>query len=425
MRLKVILPTGMVIVAVVLAYLAFAWNETRVEANPTLAIRGVAADATNDNGQRKLARASDGTIYLAYSAPENGVEQAHIAFSLDEGQTWKPEITLGQPGVWSDLPAIATGADGRLDVVWVDYVSVGHVWYASRQNGTWSEQVKISPGPTYAGYPTIVVSDGTAQVVWYGAIPDQETEHGSLYQIEHTSNAGDIWTEPVLLSASSDDALNPALTQTSGGALQAAWFQIQDDTYAAEVATFSNGEWTAPQLISVPGVRATGVAIEADGGTVTHMVWEQSAGDNTAVAYARGVDGEWTRAEQLSDEGSADPVVAVDGQGRTIVVWSQRGQIVARVGDQEWSDPVTLGPGINPTLLSGETVLAAWTRHSDAGNELVTTPLTIVESTAATPIVFGVLAIALLVGATALVIIWRQRVVEAPAIDSTDLTSGK
>lgn len=426
MRLRAGLLLGALTASIALAYLALTWKDGRIDANPTLAVRGVAPDATNDNGQTKLARATDGTIYLAYSAPEDGVEQAHISFSLDEGQTWKPEITLGQDGIWSDLPAIATGRGGRLDVVWVDYASVGHVWYATRQSGTWSEQTKISPGPDYAGYPAIAISDDdTAQVVWYGAIPDQETEHGSLYQIEHTSNADHSWTSPVVLSTSSDDALNPALAATSGGDLLAAWFQVRDNVYAAEVATLSNGEWTSPELVSVPGVRATGVAVTADAEGVTHLVWEQSLGESTGVAYTRRVNGDWAPVERLSTEGSSDPVVAVDAQGRTFVVWSQRGQIVARMRDGAWSDPVTLGAGTNPTLLSGETVLAAWSRRSEAGDELVTTPMTVTGSTSGLRIGVGILAAVFLVGGLALALWWRQRPVDAPAIDSTDLTSGK
>ncbi|HZD23510.1 MAG TPA: sialidase family protein [Acidimicrobiia bacterium] len=423
--MKTAILVGMFAAGLALGYVAFTLDGGRLVANPIVAVRGVAPDATNDNGQSKLARATDGTLYLAYSAPVDGVEQAHISFSLDDGQTWKPEITLGQPGIWSDLPSIATGPDGRLDVAWVDYVSVGHVWYASKQDGVWSEQVKISPGPDYAGFPAVVVSDDTAHLVWYAAKPSEETEHGSLYQIVHTSNTDGSWSPTEILSTSSDDALNPALTHTADGNLQAAWFQIQGDVYGAQVATFSGGDWTTPDLVSVPGVRATGVAITADANGVTHMVWEQSSQNSTGVAYARQVDGVWGPVEELSTGDSADPVVAVDDAGRTYVVWSQGGQITARVRDGDWSDPVTLGDGTNPTLLSGETVLAAWSRPSDAGNELVTSQVAVSETTQAPRIALGTIAVTLIVGGLVLGWQWRQLAAETPEMESTDRTSGK
>lgn len=412
-------------VGVVLAFGALTTSASSVESNPTVAVRGVSPDATSDNGQQKLARATDGTLYLAYAAPVDGVEQAHIAFSVDEGQTWKPEITLGQPGIWSDLPAIATGPGGRLDATWVDYVSVGHVWHATKQDGSWSEPAKISPGPDYAGFPAIVVTDDTAHVVWYAAQPSSTTEHGSEYEIEHTFNEDGTWSTPDLLSASSDDALNPSLTGTADGNLEASWYQIQNDVYRAEVATFADGAWTTPSLVSVPEGAATGVSIVADTSGRSHLVWEQSFDDGTGVAYASRIDGEWSTATRLSTGVSSDPVVAVDADGRTVVIWSQEGQIAARIGDGGWSDPTTLGQGTNPTVLSGDRVLAAWTRQSEAGDELVTTHLEIDTSGGTTGTIFAVLGLVAVVSGLVLVRRDRQPVAETPEIERTDRTSGK
>ena len=107
-----LLGLGLLTVGAISGVLALTDSSASVSASQIVAVRGVSPDATSDNGQRKLARADDGTLYLAYSGPIEGVEQAQVSFSLDNGQSWKPETVLGQPGIWSDLPTLAAGPGG-------------------------------------------------------------------------------------------------------------------------------------------------------------------------------------------------------------------------------------------------------------------------------------------------------------------------
>jgi len=368
---------GLVVVVLAVGALVLTRRDTAVVAAPTVAVRGVSANATNDNGQQKLARTTDGALYLAYTASRTGVEQAEVAFSLDGGENWKPEIVLAQPGVWSALATVASGPDGRLDAAWVDYSTVGHVWHASKQAGVWSEPEKISPGPDYAGYPAMVVEDdGTVEVVWYASAPDETREHGSVYEIHHTTGVPGSWSPPTILSDTSNDALNPALTDGPDGTLHAAWFQIVSDTYVAQHATFSGGAWDdTPEMVSPPGTTATGVALAVGSDGVVHMVWEQTAGHAIGVGYSRNEGSGWSPLESLSTTFSEDPVVALDGDGRVYVLWSQEGRIMGRVFDGGWSESADLGRGTNPTVLGGDTVVAAWTAPAGDSNQVVTARL--------------------------------------------------
>jgi hypothetical protein len=344
---------------------------------PIVAARGVVPDATSDNGQRKFARSSDGTLYLTFSSATEGVEQAHVYFSVDDAQSWKPEVTLAQPGVWSDLATLASGPDGRLDASWVDYTTVGNVWYASMQDGSWSDFEKISPGETYAGYPAMEVIDGVANVLWYAAPPDAERAHGSAYEIMHSFLTEAGWSPPELLSSNSDDALNPAAAVGPDGTLYGSWFEMFQGAYAAQVAEYDGSNWSFPTLISTPAQTATGVSIDAAADGTVHLVWEQANGDSFGVGYARLVDGTWSQPEMLSEQVSQDPVVASDSSGRIVAVWSEDGEIKARVRDDAWSDTADLGPGTNPTSLSGDRVLVGWTRETTAGHEVVVSYVTI------------------------------------------------
>lgn len=418
--------SGLVLMAASLLIATFLLTsqDVSIEASsPVVAVRTVSADATSDNGQRKLARAVDGTLYLAYSAPNNGVEQVHVSTSVDQGQSWKPEIVLGQPGIWSDLAAISS-APGRLDATWVDYTSVGHVWYSSLQDGEWEAFRKISPGPDYAGFPVIAVKDGVPNVAWYAAAPSEETQHGSEYEIRHTMLASEGWTKPELLSTGSRDALNPSMALGEDGTLQVAWFQDTVGVYGIHASSLEDDTWTTPRLLSVPEQTATGVSIELDSTGRSHAVWEQTAGGTLGVGYAMQIGERWQPMELLTSEGASDPVVAVDGEDRIYVLWSQGGRILARVLDGGWSEPIDLGQGTNPTSLSGESVFAAWTRPVSGSYEVITSSLRLSSFSPGQEVAGWVLAAAALAGGSMLV--WRGRgQAFAPASLRTDRTSGK
>lgn len=399
-------------IAMAASIVAVAARGTEIEISPVVAARNVSPDATSDNGQRKLARADHGILYLAVSGPVDEVEQAQILFSIDGGRSWKPDVILGQAGVWSDLATIAAGDGGRIDAAWVDYSGVGHVWYASKQNEEWSDFVKISPGETYAGFPAMVIREGAANVLWYAAPPADDREHGSAYEILHSELSSGEWTTPELLSPDSEDALNPSLAIGPDSMLHGAWFQAEQGTYAAQHAVFDGESWDLPTLVSGRDGTATGVAVDVDGSGVTHLVWEQAVGESVGVAYARIEDESWSEPMLLSDTRAQDPVLAFDGEDHIGVLWSEDGEIMARYFDGSWSAAQRLGPGVNPSLLGGEEILAAWTRDTGAGPEVVVTPLTTREASGSR-LVLWVVAVVGALGGLALMLLGRSGRVDA------------
>ena len=197
-----------------------------------VAVTGVSSDATEDNGQQKLAQSPDGTLFLAYSAPNSEAEpfsgskyagagdageSVFVARSDDGGGTWTTEARISRGLVPARLAAIAAGPEGRVHASWVDFETVGHVWHAVRDNGTWQPGEKVSPGPFYAGFPALAISEDAVHLLWYAAPPDEETDHGSRYEIRHTINSGEGWTEPVLVSKNSQDgSTRPSLGTATG-----------------------------------------------------------------------------------------------------------------------------------------------------------------------------------------------------------------
>lgn len=180
----------------------------------------VSIDATDGNGQRKLVTGPGGTMYIIFGAPRDGASTMMVSRSEDAGSTWELDAVLSRPGIRAGLGSLAFDSFGTLHATWVDYETVGHVWYAARTAGTWTESAKISPGLDYAGFPVVVAGRDTVHVLWYAAQPDDAYRHGSLYEIRHTSQTAQGWTEPVLVSVGSADSLNPSAVTDQEGYVQ-------------------------------------------------------------------------------------------------------------------------------------------------------------------------------------------------------------
>ena len=376
-----------------------------------VAVTDVSSTATEDNGQQKLALTPDGTLFLAYSAPNpdagqfsgskyagagDAGESVFVARSNDEGATWTTEARLSRDHVPARLAAIAAGPDGSVHASWVDFETVGHVWHAVRDNGAWQPGEKVSPGPFYAGFPALAIGEDAVHLLWYAAPPDQETDHGSRYEIRHTIDSGQGWATPVLVSTNSQDALNPTVVRDRDGVIHTAWYQVWVNTYRANYASW-NGEWQVPKAVSSFEANATGVAMDvAPDGTV-HLVWEQVTGADLGVAYSRLQSEGWSEIEILSERGARDPVIASDDAGRVFAAWSRDGEIESRLLEGGWGPATSLGPGAHPSLLAGEVVRAAWTRPSGGWHEIVIGTLggVVGDGPGILPLVVTVVALAL------------------------------
>jgi hypothetical protein len=339
-------------------------------------ISEVSAGATTGNGQPKLVTGPDGTMYIIYVAPRDGTEAAIVSLSDDGGSTWAEETVLSRPGIPAGLGSLAFDEAGTLHATWVDYETVGHVWYTSRTDTTWSDGVKISPGPTYAGFPVVAVGSDAVHVLWYAAQPDDRYDHGSLYEIRDTSATPEGWTDPVLVSAGSDDALNPSAVGDQEGNIHSAWYQIDDQIYRVNAAVWDGGLWTVPDALSPSSSNGKQVSIDIGPDGTVYLVWGQLRDELDTVAFARQTDGSWEDTEYLSEGFASNPVVGIDAESNVFVAWASDNKIILRRWDgSEWTPPEEVGGGGSPTLASGDPVTLAWTRPTSAGYELVVTHL--------------------------------------------------
>lgn len=391
---------GMILLPAVLAVLVIATPS--LAADVEVAVTGVSALATEGNGQPNLARTPDGTLFLIYAAStdDSDADRVVVARSDDSGETWVEEARLSRPEIRAGLATIAADVGGVVHAAWVDYETVGHVWYAVREEGAWSDGAKISPGPHYAGFPALAAAEDLVHVLWYSAPPDDDRRHGARYEIRHTTRTEGDWTDPFLISVGSLDALNPAAALGPDGAVHAAWFQIAQESYRAQHAVLERGKWTLPRAISAPDIDTIGVALAAAPDGSIHLVWQEGAG----IQHAMQRDGIWSEPVSISASGAREPVVATDDVGGVFAAWSRDGRVeTATYGQGDWQEPQSLGPGAHPTLLGGDEVRVAWTREAGEGYEIVFGVLEAFEASSfVLPVIAALIGLALLGGIIAL-----------------------
>ena len=347
-------------------------------------IPNVSAEATDSNGQRKLALAPDGTLYLAFVAPTDGVDRVFVTSSADEGLTWREPVRLSREGIRAGLPSIATDDGGDVHVAWVDYETVGHVWYSRLTAGVWKPGSKISPGPNYAGLPVLAAKPADVDVLWYATRPDDASAgHGSIYEIRHTRNVNGQWSDPGLLSSGTFDALNPTLAQDESGAIHAAWyertgppeslFEPGRQSYRVHYALLNGDRSEDRDVISPAESDATAAAVEVGPNGDVHLVWSQFVAGVPKLAYSRRSRSHdsWSDPLFVSEGPTTDPVVATDGLGIPVVAWTEEGRI--HIASPGASSPTMLivGSGRFPVLMSGIEPYVAWTRQVGSAYQLV------------------------------------------------------
>jgi hypothetical protein len=151
--------------------------------HPQTISTGGPAGTPNNQGV-DIAVASDGTIYVAYSAFERstGTTSISIVKSTDCGRKWSQPVAVGSlndpqaPGVAFRTPTFAFVAvdDTDPDLVYVAYQSLvgDYDVYAQRSTdggGTWGAPVQVHPDPgaRHQIFPTIEVSNHALHVAWY------------------------------------------------------------------------------------------------------------------------------------------------------------------------------------------------------------------------------------------------------------------
>ena len=228
-----------------------------------------------------IAVEESGAIDVVWRDTTSGELHPDIFFtrSADGGQTWTTALDISHTkGICSE-PAIATGPDGSIHVVWVDTRPQDgrpHIFYSSSTDGkNWSPCVSISPTPGVSSEPTIVAcNDGIVHCAWLDTTSGEERP--DIFYVRKINN---VWTMPADISNTPKLSDHPWLACGGKGKVFLCWVDNSQKLNAADIwcAIGKNGHFAKPINISdTPGVSSQPIVIADKSGRVA-VVWSDTS----------------------------------------------------------------------------------------------------------------------------------------------------
>ena len=299
---------------------------------PTLA-------STAYNTQRKVVRATDGTVFAAITVNASGVPQVRVIRSQG-GVSWSTLPSPSTLGNRSDRSALAIDSLGRLHLAWTEPAAVDLQVFYSMYDGTeWSPMEQLSHSPGYAGFPSVAV-DGLdrVHVVWYGF-------DGAFYQIYYRGRSDSGWSDERALTNEAVDATNPAIALSPSGSIHVAWFRENRAATFTEIAYLRTDGTTVLEssVLSSPGIPSLDPSLVVDGVGGVHVVW--TARDNgTSRIEAAHRTTSWSPVETVSGSLEGQHAsLALDGNSRLHVAWEGAdGRIYLQEREGAWSAPAPI-----------------------------------------------------------------------------------
>jgi hypothetical protein len=218
--------------------------------------------------------------------------------SRDGGKTWtEPMDVSNTPGIASE-PALATGPDDSVHVIWIDTTSGvkrPDVFYSCSTDGakTWTKALMISDTPGVSSRPTIATdSDGTVHVAWKDTTSGET--HPDIYYVQKKSR--DAWTKPAFDVSNSARISDFPSIACGQGKIFLAWSDNSRKEKSPDIwcsLSGKNAKFSQPLNISnTPGVSSE-PSVTPDREGCMAVVWaDTSSRINNADIYARlSVDG--------------------------------------------------------------------------------------------------------------------------------------
>lgn len=179
------------------------------------------------NDEPALARAADGSVYVAWNSYRNGADSLQVARYRPKDQGVLPLgrwQVLGGPGVYVlGVRAVAAG----------DKVAV---LYAAERNKTWNAYA-VFCGPDGPHEPIAITSDAAADINPTGAWHDGtlwvawESNRNAVHQVFVAPLRDGKVGEPFLASGTEHSSYNPSLAVLESGVVCVAWHSFRQHNY--------------------------------------------------------------------------------------------------------------------------------------------------------------------------------------------------
>ncbi len=228
------------------------------------------------------------------------------------------EGPLGLDGYYNYRPALAVARDGTWWMAWVAWRRGGadSLWVARKQNGRWSEPVRLSETEGDFLRPAIVLdADGNPWVFYATRV------NGDVEVCYRRWRSG-AWEPQVNLSNSPGPDFNVEAALQPGGRIVVVWQSWRRGGFDI-VAAFQEGDgFGKPVVVSASKFNDWDPVVAA-GPKGTWVVWSAFNGTDYDL-YARLLSGgRWSRVVRLTRNAAYDlhPWAAVDKDGNPWVAW--------------------------------------------------------------------------------------------------------
>ena len=341
-----------------------------------------------------IASDSQGHLHVAFEGKESDKNVVDIFYSesSDNGKSWtSPKDISGTPGN-SSHPDIAVEGGGGIDVVWTDTTSgekTPDIYFSrSTDDGkTWTQATDISHTSGASTEPAVATGpDNSIHVLWSDTTKGERNR--DIYYCA-SSDGGKTWAKDPLLPAvnvsnTPGNSSEPTIAVGRGGTVHAAWLDSSPGETHPDVfyAQKLDGSWTnmtnvshSPRISSHPSLTC------GSSKDKVFLVWS----DNSRKEKAADIWCLVSRTEDHFSKGrpinisstpgvSSEPRITAGGMGRLSIVWSDssRGEkspdILARVsldGGSDFTNVLDLsntsGVSKHPDVtITGSTMFVVW-----------------------------------------------------------------
>jgi PKD domain len=269
--------------------------------------------------------------------------------SRPAGGNWGPPVDLSAPGQNAEEPQVAVDAAGDAVAVWRRFNGSSLVIQAASRSadGTWEPAVELSASGEDAEEPAVSVDPaGDAVAVWTRSDGSDDIVQAV------TRPAGGVWQSTVDLSATGSNASRPHVTLDAAGDAVAVWERFNGANEIVQAAgRQAGGTWQAPTNLSEASEDAEEPAVSVDPAGDAVAVWWRYDGSNEIIqAASRPAGGTWQGPTNLSapGDGAIEPHVAVDPAGDAVAVWTRYDgsdyivQSASRAAGGTWGAPADL-----------------------------------------------------------------------------------
>ncbi len=286
---------------------------------------GCITTSTAGNGQRKLARTSDGTLHAVYHRSDGSYYQIYHAYSENNGVNWTEEA-LTSESYNQRYPSIAVDSNDCLHVVWQGTSSESPNYSQIRYrkyDGSWESITNLSSGDYHQERPVIMVDSGNnLHIVWVGNHAGSPNYYQIRY-IKYTTSWGSIEN----LTSGDYHQYEPSMAIDSNDYLHVVWdgYHSGSPDYNQIRYRKYTSSWGSIENLTSGDYDQLEPYIALDGNDYLHIVWygyHSGSQSYYQIRYRKYTDS-WQTIETLTsgDYYQMCPSIAVDGDNYLYLVW--------------------------------------------------------------------------------------------------------